>query len=223
MDVALAKRAERPTWVNLRTALGAVLFLISLLSGSVVLRSAEAGAGVWAAARDLPEGESIDPAELVAVTVDLPPGQLAAYLGSSSSLTGSMLLRPLRRGELVPAAWVTDTSSTPSRLIAIPITEEHAVGGALRAGDRVDIFATLRAAGGAARTALLVQDAEVEALLTSEALVMEGETFGGITLSVPPEEAARIAFAIRTAEIDVVRVEGPPGSQSAASVTARDI
>lgn len=223
MDVVLAKRAERASWINLRTALGLILFLISLLSGSVVLRSAEAGVPVWAAARDLPEGESIDLGDLESVTVDLPAGQLAAYLGGSSPLTGSMLLRPLRRGELVPAAWVTETPSVSTRLIALPITEEHAVGGALRAGDRVDIFATLRAAGGAARTALLVQDAEVEGLLSSEALVMEGETFGGITLSVPPEEVARIAFAIRTAEIDVVRIEGPSGSQSEASVKARDI
>lgn len=223
MDVALAKRTERPSWINLRTALGLILFLISLLSGSFVLRSAEAGAPVWAAARDLPEGGSIGPGDLESVTVDLPRSQLAAYLTSSSSLTDSVLLRPLRRGELVPAGWVTEASSGSTRLIAIPITEEHAVGGALRAGDRVDIFATLRAAGGSARTALLVQDAEVEGLLRSEALVVEGETFGGITLSVPPEEAARIAFAIRTAEIDVVRVEGPSGSQSAASVTARDI
>lgn len=223
MQVAEARRIDAPRWLNLRTVLGLALFLISLLSGSVVLRSGERGVTVWAAARDLAEGTAVDAGDFELVTVDLPPGQLALYLGESASLGGSSLLRPLRRGELVAADWVTDRSTVSNRSIAVPLTSDHAVGGALRPGDRVDVFATLRSAGGRSRTTLLVQDAEVESLLRSEGLMTGDDSFAGITLSVPPDQAARIAFAVRTADVDVVRVDGAFVTATVSSVTAGDL
>lgn len=224
MEVAAARRAKVPRWVNLRTVLGLILFSIALLSGSLVLGTADRGTLVWAASQDLPEGASLGPGDLEVVAVELPPGQLASYLGSSTPLAGSTLLRPVRRGELLSAAWVTEQGAVSSRSIAIPIPAEHAVGGVLRPGDRVDVFATLQTAGAAARTVLLVQGAEVEGLLRSDGLVMEEKTFAGITLSVSPTDAARIAFAVRTSEIDVVRMEGASDEQVAASsVRAGDL
>lgn len=214
---------SRPDWLNLRTTLGLVLFLMSLLAGSAVLRSAEAGVAVWAAGRDLPEGESLSTSDLEIVTVRLPDEQLASYLGSATPLDGPVLLRPLRQGELVPAAWVTDDDVGSSRSIAVPLTADHAVGGALKPGDRVDVFATLRSPRGVAKTTLLIGDAQVEGLLRSDEMVMGGDTFAGITLSVPPDDAAKLAFAVRTADIDVVKVRGVSDASTATSVTAGDL
>jgi Flp pilus assembly protein CpaB len=224
MQIAEARRlASRPDWLNLRTALGLVLFLMSLFTGSAVLRSAEAGVAVWAAGRDLPEGEPLSPSDLEVVTVRLPHEQLASYLGSATPLDGLVLLRPLRQGELLPAAWVTDDDIGSSRSIAVSLTSDHAVGGALKPGDRVDVFATLRSPRGQTRTTLLIGGAEIEGLLRSDEMLMDGDSFAGITLSVPPEEAAKIAFAVRTADIDVVQVRGTSAASTATSVTAGDL
>ena len=223
MQIAEARRVGRPDWLNLRTVLGLTLFLVALATGSMVLRSSEGGSLVWAAARDLPEGAVLGDADVELVSVELPGDLLPNYLGGRTALAGSTLLKPLRRGELVAAAWVTDADAAPTRSIAVPITSDHAVGGALRPGDRVDVLATLESPRGTAETTVLVQAAEVEGILRAEGLLAEGDSFGGITLSVAPEDAARIAFALRSAEIDVVRLDGPPETGPGATVTAGDL
>ena len=223
MQVAEARRVGAPDWVNIRTTLGLALFVISLLCGLVVLRSAEAGTPVWAAVRDLPEGARLEASDLELVRVDLPAEQLSTYLGGSLAPEGLTLLRSLRRGELLSAEWVTEDGAVSARSIALPVSSEHAVGGALRPGDLVDVLATVKAVDGAPETTVLVEAAEVEGLLRSEGIVMEGETFAGITLSVAPAEAAKIAFALRNADIDVVRVEGLPGSSPLTSIRAGDL
>ena len=223
MQVAPARRAAAPDWLNVRTTLGLLLFLISLVAGSVVLRSAEFGRHVWAAVEDLPEGATLGREDLELVTVDLPARQLSAYLGSSIAPEGLTLLRPLRRGELLSAGWVTEEGPASARSIAVPVSSDHAVGGALRPGDLVDVLATVREVSGQPETTVLVQGAEVQGVLRSEGMVMEGDVFAGITLSVAPEEAAKIAFALRTADIDVVRVEGPPAPSTVTSIRAGDL
>ena len=223
MRVAEARRAAAPDWLNVRTTMGALLFLISLVAGSVVLSSAESGTHVWSAAEDLPEGAILRREDLELVMVDLPASQLSAYLGSSIAPEGLTLLKPLRRGELVSAGWVTEEGAVSARSIAVPVSSDHAVGGALRPGDLVDVLATVKEVSGQPETTVLVQGAEVEGLLRSEGMVMEGEAFAGLTLSVAPEEAAKIAFALRTADIDVVRVEGPPAPASVTSIRAGDL
>lgn len=223
MQVGVARRAEVPSWLNLRTGLGLVLFAISLVSGSAVLGTADDAAGVWAARRDLAEGTVLSAEDLEAVAVKLPERQLASYLGASTQLPGTTLVRPLRRGELIPAAWVADEGAGSSRSIAVPLTADHAVGGELRPGDRVDVFATVRGIRGESKTTLLVGAAEVEDLLHSQGMVMENDSFAGITLSVSPEDAAKIAYAIRTADLDVVRVEGSTETDATTAISSDDL
>lgn len=223
MQVAVARRAEAPSWVNVRTALGLLLFGISLVAGSAVLEAADEGVQVWAARRDLAEGTVLSMGDLEAVAVKLPEEQLASYLAASTQLPGATLVRPLRRGELIPAGWVAEEGAGASRSIAVPITADHAVGGELRPGDRVDVFATLRGVRGEPSTTLLVTAAEVEDLLRSEGMVMENDAFAGITLSVSPDDAARIAFAIRTSDLDVVRVEGSTETPVTTPITSGDL
>lgn len=205
MSVA-ARRMERPGWVNLRTVLGAALFSIALGSGWQVLATAERGYHVYAATSDLPEGTKLTPALLTLVEVRLPPAQMSRYLGEASALDRAVLMQPLREGELVAAAAVGESRVGGGRVITIPITADHAAGGTLRPGDRVDVFASLAAGQPDARTALLVAGAEVEDLVHSDGLVMDERSLAGVTIEVSPQEAARVAFAIRGADIDIVKV-----------------
>lgn len=224
MDVAAARRLERPRWLNLRTTLGTLLFGIALLSGWSVLGTADTGYGVWVAAADLSSGTDLAATDVTAIEVDLPPEQLGHYLGSEVSLDGATLLQPLRRGQLVPSAWVSaEEPEATSRVITIPISADHAVGGALRPGDRVDVLASLDAGRAGARTTLLVGSAEVEDLLHAGSFVADDESLAGVTLEVSPEDAARLAYAIRSAELDLVRVEGPSTAVSIEPVRGADL
>lgn len=106
--------------------------------------------------------------------------------------------------------------------MTIPVTPEHAVGGRLRAGDRVDVYATFDSGDDRARTSLLVRGVEVLDVVETGGLVAGEESVVGLTVAVTPSEAARLAFAIRTAELDVALVAGAAGDEGSGTVTAED-
>jgi hypothetical protein len=54
-------------------------------------------------------------------------------------------------------------------------------------------------------------------------LVLNEEAKIGITVAVSPEEATRLAFAIRTGELDVVRVVGTDDRAPARSIEESDV
>lgn len=223
MDVS-ARQLERPRWLNLRTSLGALLFGIALFSGWHVLGSAEAGHPVWAAATDLSEGTRLTRADLTIVEVDLPTEQLRRYLTGEISVEGGTVVQAVRSGELLPAAWVAaDAIGSSSRFVTIPITADHAAGGALRPGDRVDVFASLSSGRPGARTTLVVAAAEVEALVHSGGFVSDDESLAGVTVEVSPQDAAKLTFAIRSADIDLVRVHGHASAVTSTSIRAADL
>lgn len=223
MDVPAARRFAPPRWANLRTILGLVLFATALLVGRSVLERAKTTVTVWAAAQDLRQDETLDGDELVPAEVKLPAGVAAAYAGTSEDLRGAILTRPLVAGELIPRAWIaTGSAVTAGRVMTIPVTPEHAVGGGLRAGDRVDVYATFDSGDARARTSILVREVEVLDVVQTGGLVVGEESVVGVTVAVTPSEAARLAFAIRTAEIDVALVAGAADEPAPGTVRAED-
>lgn len=223
MEIPQARRLARPGWINARTVLGLVLFVMSLVIGRSVLEGAQTTVGVWAAARDLRQDEPIDTSDLVRAEVKLPADVAASYALADQDVDGAVLMRPLLEGELVPAGWLsTGAAATTGRSMTVPVSPEHAVGGGLRQGDRVDVFATFDAGSDRARTTLLVRDVEVLDVVEAGGLVMGEEAVVGLTVAVTPPEAARLAFAIRTAELDVALVAGPGADEGPATVTAED-
>lgn len=213
MEVTGARRVERPSWANLRTVLGLLLFCGALLAGQRLLQGAQGTTGVWAAARDLAPDTRLDQSDLQVVQVRLPEHLAARYLGAGDSLEGAVLQRPALAGELLSAAWVSEPASAlAGRAMTVPVEPEHAVGGALRPGDRVDVLASFNAGDGRARTIPLLQGVEIRDVVRAGGLVSGEESLVGVTVAVAPDEAVRLAFAIRNAEIDVVRVDGASGS-----------
>ena len=94
----------------------------------------------------------------------------------------------------------------------MPVTPEHTLGGRVRLGDRVDVLGSFTKSTANARTLTVVHDAEVVEMVRSEGLfgAREGE-LTALTLSVPPDDAVFLAFAIRNADLDIVRTTGSPG------------
>lgn len=223
MDVPRARRLERPRWANTRTVLGLVLFAAALLVGRSILEGAKTTVRVWAAAEDLRQDERLDAGDLVPADVKLPADVAAAYLPASRDLDGAVLTRPLVAGELIPGAWIASgPAAAAGRSMTIPVTPEHAVGGRLRAGDRVDVYATFDSGDARARTSVLVRNVEVLDVVEAGGLVVGEEAVVGLTVAVTPSEAARLAFAVRTAELDVALVAGATEDAGPATVSAED-
>lgn len=210
IDVARARRLEAPTWINIRTILGLILFLIAFLSGQRLLATADETVGVWAAARDLPSGEMVTAADLDQVQVQMPAELLSLYATSLARLEGTKLLHPVRAGELVALESVGSAGPTDAgRSITIPVTPDHAVGATLRVGDRIDVFATFDADDVRARTVIVVRGAEIVGTVASGGLITGEEATVGVTVAATPQEAARLAFAIRSGDIDIARIDVP--------------
>lgn len=208
MDVPVARRVERPSWVNLRTVLGLALFAVALVGGQQVLSAGAHTFPVWVAARDLGPGHELIASDLRVAEVRIPPEVLGRYVGETTSLEGSFTTRAFGEGELIASRWISDTQSFPGAAMTIPVTPEHAVGGRLSPGDVVDVYATFNAADLRARTELVVRGAEVLDIVDAGGLVVAEDSMIGVTVAVDPDAAGTLANAIRTAEVDLVRVGG---------------
>jgi Flp pilus assembly protein CpaB len=209
--------------MNGRTLLGLLIFSAALFGGQRVMQDAQNTVAVWAAARDVPEGAVITASDLRVADVRLPDDLLARYALSSTPLDGAVATRSIATGELFSTAWVAgDAELESGRMISIPLQPEHAVGGSLRVGDRIDILATFDAGDARARTVVLAQAIEVRDVVLAQGVIDDPGQIG-VTVSVDASQSARIAFAIRNSEIDVVRVTGVPGSHSLDAVTEEDL
>lgn len=224
MDVPVAARFSRPAWVNARTVLGLCLMAVAFLGGQRVLSQARTTVAYWSAAADLPRGAEVTPEDLVVSHVKLPAANAGRYVPSSEPIVGMRVERAVLEGELLPTAWLSSGSSLgPAREMTVPVPPEHAVGGDLDTGDIVDIYATFSPEGAEAKTTLIVRGVEVLDVVEAGGLVLEEQAKIGITVMVTPEESTRLTFAIRTAEIDVVRVVGDEGERPARAVTGSDL
>ncbi len=223
MDVPEARRLERPTWVNSRTVFGLLLFVASFAGGRQLLVRSETTSPVWVAARNLTPGTQIGTGDLRIVELDLPSSVGGSYAGAEVDLTAAVLSQPVLEGQLIPMAWTNPHQPTEGRLMSVPLAAEHAVGGALAPGDVVDIYATFKGAKGDARTVLLAASVSVVDTISSSDLIGSSAVMGGITVSVSEEEAPRIAFALRTADLDVVQVMGASAADPNEVVTGEDL
>jgi Flp pilus assembly protein CpaB len=224
VDVPAARQLERPAWVNARTIVGLLLMLVAFAGGQRILGDARTTSSYWSAARDLPRGAALGPGDLVVAEVRLPSRVSDRYLGSEAAVEGAVLERAVTAGELIPSEWVASgISEVTGREMTVPVAPEHAVGGSLRTGDIVDVYATFDPEGTPARTTLIARAIEVLALVEAGGLVLDEDAKVGVTVAVSPEEAARLAFAIRTADVDLVRVVGTPDLGPAQDVEEGDL
>jgi Flp pilus assembly protein CpaB len=210
--------------LNLRTGLGLVLFAIAFMAGQRVLAEARTTVPVWTAAHDLPAYAEVTEADLVPVGVKLPASLMARYAGASADLSGSILLRPIREGEMIPLAWLSDEAlADAGRSMTIPLAQEQALGSALDVGDRVDVIVTLDAGDVRARTLALAPNVEVVEIIRTAGLVGGDSTVVGVRVAVTPEQAVQLAFGIRTGDIDLAQVDGGLAPEPIPPVTAEDL
>ncbi len=193
--------------VDTRLLLGLVLVVVSIGGGLALFRAADHTVPVLAASRDLPAGHVIAPGDVHVARVRVDDKVLRGLVRGDrkASITGQVLLAPVSGNALIGASTV-GRERAREREMTVPITSEHALGGSLRVGDRVDVLATFAKGGKDARTLTVAHGAQVVDTVRTKGIL--GERSGdlsALTLAVNADDAVYLAFASHTAELDVVR------------------
>jgi hypothetical protein len=191
--------------MNGRTALGAGLVLLAVLAGALFLDRSQRLVPVYAAARDLPAGTSLQEGDLVVIRARLPATALRHYLrpGTDRQVSGRVLTAPVRHETLIPAGLVL-ASSREADLVELPVQVDPGdMAQGLRPGDSVQVLAAYTEGARRGRAIVLLAAAEVVQVLQDPAGLTGAGRDRGVQLRMPSDRAPVVAAAIATARIFV--------------------
>jgi Flp pilus assembly protein CpaB len=215
----LLARARLPRWSRAHVGIAATAALAGLLN-LAALHQGDAVSQVLVAARPLAPGIRLQPDDLVTVEVQGKPALADALLLAGDERARGWLLRhglragePVRVSDLRPPGW-----SQGRRAMSVPVEAEHAVGGALRAGDQVDIVGV---ADG--RATWVVLGADVLDMPAPESAGGLGDISAyAVTIAVSEDQALRLALALREGHVEVLRATGAAPVAAPAASAALD-
>lgn len=155
------------------------------------------------ATSEVTAGQRLTPDDLGLAALDLPPELETRAFTDPDDVVGAVATARVARYDLVLATHLADGSAGDADQMSFPIEQANAVGGALRAGDRIDVLASFRGDEG---TTAVARD-----LLVVEVLSGDGGLAGGgdLVLTVALEESADalgLAHAVSQADLHLVRV-----------------
>lgn len=222
IEVPQARRVERPRWINVRTVLGLALFAGSLIAGQQLVSAPAPSTRLWVAAHEIAPGSTVLATDLTTVDADLPAEAAQHYALATTNIEGAYVASGIAAGQMIPLDSLSESAPSASRQMTVPVEAEHAVGGDLRAGDLIDILVTLDAGRSSARTTVLVSEAEVLGVVQASGSFGSESSPIGVTIALSADDAPRLALALRTGEIDVVRAVASDAS-SQGEVTTGDL
>lgn len=208
-----ADRLRQPRWLDGRLVLGVALICVSVVVGANLVRAADRSTSVWKAVEHLAAGVRLVEGDVVQTRVRLFGDDRGRYVDATRGEhpAGLVLARDIGAGELVPAgALVAAGETAPTRLVTVPVSKSHALGGRLRRGDRVDVVATFRLGAQGSETRSILNAALIDGVLDTDAGFGAGDGYA-VILQVPTELALAVASAVQTAELDLLLVQGAPG------------
>ena len=188
-----------------RTLAGVVLAVIAA-AGTFALTQPPPRTPVLVAGADLPSGTPLSRLPVETREVAVSDGLIPA----GSDLDGMVLSTPIRHGEPLLASLLEPRArlAAPDAL-AVTLDTGHAAQGLLLPGDLVDVYATLAISEPGA-------ERHVTQLVAADVLVIDADSgddgFGAggevrILLAVDDELAAALVLALRSGEIDLIRVD----------------
>ena len=192
-----ARRLQRPSWRERRLVVGVLLVILAATLGAKAVASADARRPVWVAATDLVAGEQVGPDSFVRADVQL-ADRMSSYLGADSRVpAGSVMVRDVRSGELVPTSAVGAADAIDVRRVTVRADATSTTG--LAKGSRVDVFVTTGGATGSVTshgsTSRLIESAAVAAVLTgSSGFGVDATT--AVQIYVPAEQVSRVVEAV---------------------------
>lgn len=202
-------RFSRPHWIAL------IAGVLAALTAMAALRDRRETVLVAVADTSIAAGSPVaeDDVRWAEVPAD---SSVVAGLVDESVLRepGLVAARPITEGEpIVGQAVTTGAEGFGVRSISVPVAREHAVGGQLRPGDRVDVVDVVTG-----RATYAVTDAEVLAVGTESAGDV-GTRPGqfNVTIAVDAESALRVSAALADDRVEIVRSTGAPAADRQAT------
>ncbi len=201
--------------------MGLALVFLSVLGGARVLDRADDTVPVLAARTALSGGTAVEPADLVTVRVRFGSAAEAdRYVSGSADLTeGSILLRPVGPGELLPRAALGSPDGQSALELPLAVDPGRVPAG-LRVGSVVDVWVAGSSAGvgGAVdaepddpprRAELLLS--EVSVLATTGASAVGPAGLQQVVVAVPPADQPRLGRIVSRVASGAVLLVGRPG------------
>ncbi len=201
---------QRLPKLDTRLVVGILLVALSVIGGLRLAAGADHTVVVYTAARDLPADHVLVGGDIGTARIQASDAVLdrLVRVTASTSLTDRVLRFPLAEGDLVPGATLGRVARA-GREITVPIAPEHALGGALQLGDRVDVLGSFDKGTESAKTLTVAAGAQVVDVVHTDGLFGQREgALAALTISVAPRDVVFVAFAIRNGELDVVRSVG---------------
>lgn len=180
--------------------------LLAFVLVLTILRSREDKVLVAVSRSEISAGARVAPGNVRWVEIPADSPLLGAMVGQAR-LRQEPWVAARRVGRNEPITRdVLRTPAAPSalRAMSIPIASEHAVGGALRPGDRIDVIDVQGTA-----ISYVLQNAEVLAVGSGRGggIGSVGGNFH-VTVAVDDEAALRLAFALSDGKLEIVRSTG---------------
>ncbi len=207
---ATRPRRRRPSISHILIALAVVL---SFGLNYLALQSRDATTTVALAADGLTEGEVFHTGavELVQVPADMAGLDRLLSNGDLEAVEGWIVARSVPPDSLVDtASLVPPASHTGRRLMSVPIAIEHAAGGSIAIGDRIDVIAVTE---GVAR--FVASNLEVTNVAQGDKGALSSRSGYFVVVAVGSSEALDLARAMEEGSIEIVRSTGaaPAGEE----------
>jgi Flp pilus assembly protein CpaB len=204
--------AARRRALTSRVSTGHVVMVLAGVLGALLtlsaLRAADNTRPVLAATSDIATGSVVDAHSFRATRVHVGSAVLATLFDASelAELRGRVVVERIPAGALVTREAVRRVAEgNDPRAMSFPIPRSRAVGGALVVGDRVDVLSVVRNSG---RSGYVATDIQVLAFTSSGSGPLQGSDDASVTIAVASDAAARIASALETGTITLVRATG---------------
>jgi hypothetical protein len=201
-------RLRRPGWRDPKLGIGVLIVAAAVALGSWVVSAAEASTPVYVAAEALTPGETVGADQVAVARVRLQTAEAGRYLSAAEPLpAGSVVVRAVGDGELLPRAAVARSADLDVRPVAIEVTEPPSAG--VAEGALVDVWVTPEVQDGQAPVPRLLAErlTVAEVARPSGAFAVGAETT--VHVLVPTKSLADVLGALATRQaVDVVLVPG---------------
>jgi Flp pilus assembly protein CpaB len=191
--------------------------LLGALLTLTALRAADDTTPILAAARDIAPGTVIDSRALRVTRVHADATTLATLIESDQldAVSGRVAVEDIPAGSLLTRAAVRSAAQGRApRAMSFPIARSRAVGGAIDSGDRVDVLAVERNSG---RSSYVATGVEVLEFRSQETGPLQESDDASVTIAVDAGAAARIASALETGTVTLVRATGAAPLETSAT------
>ncbi len=193
----------------------AVVVVLAFVLNLLVLQDRSTTTLVAVADQALATGSAIERSSLRLVPVDADFEGLPGLITEDDlgSVDDWVLSRSVPAGGLLDrAALVRPGSGSGLRSMSLPVPVEHAAGGSLVAGDRVDVIAVSDGVAG-----FVAVDLEVTSVADGASGAIGTVSSYHLVVNVDSDEALRLAEALAAGPVEIVRATGAERIEEASS------